>query len=290
MGVAGDLGDFDLVGILPLLGNNRATGRLRVTAGGDDVTLHLKLGQLDGVTSTRVPLRLGRVLAQRGLASELQIQEALRIQEAEGGARSLGEILVVRGWATEHQVAACVHDQCVLALSRALAAESGTFAYESGGQAPLRGPSLPLNAQTALLEALRLVDEVTRLRALLPSPQTSLVMNDLVDELFVPASDGEARIVGALRAGNWSWRDLVDLIPLDEPTALRTLIALRERGVIVTMSRGTGVLGTPPPVEADLEPLGPSGPRHGLENDDGPDHPSPGRSGSVVAGRSLVGP
>ena len=157
---------------------------------------------------------------------------------------------------TEAQVAACVHDQCVVALARVLAAETGTFAYESGALAPTRGPALPLNAQTALLEALRRVDEVTRLRALLPSPETALVMNELVDEVFVPVGEAESRIVGAVRAGVWSWRDLIDLVQLDEPTALRMLIALRERGVVVAKTFGIGALDNPPPVEANLVRLG----------------------------------
>jgi hypothetical protein len=247
--VAGELGDFDLVGILQLLGGNRASGRLRVTAGGDDVALYLDVGRVVAVTSSRLPLRLGRMLSQRGLVTERQLSDALRQQARDDTRRPLGEILVDRGWVTEADISACVHDQCVAVLARILAAGEGTFAYESGAQQPARGPSLPLEAHAALLEALRRVDELGRLRALLPPPDAPLAINHMTDTIFVPTGDVETQILGALRTGVWSWRDLVDLLQFDEPTLLRTLIALRERGVVVTRSGGNGAHQTESPDE-----------------------------------------
>ena len=86
--VMGELGHFDVAGILQLLGLRRATGRLQIVADGDDVSLYLADGRLILVTSSRLPLRLGRVLLQLR-----QLHEALREQESGGHARSLGCLL-----------------------------------------------------------------------------------------------------------------------------------------------------------------------------------------------------
>ena len=79
MSVAGELGHFDVAGILQVLAANHATGRLRFSANGDEVTLYLKDGLLTLATSARLPLRLGRVLQQRGLLTTRQLHEALRL-------------------------------------------------------------------------------------------------------------------------------------------------------------------------------------------------------------------
>jgi len=93
----GDLGDFGVVGILQLLANRRANGRLQLNAGGEELDLFLAEGQITLLTSSFLPPRLGRVLHQRGLLTTNQIHEALRIQAAEGHDRSLGEVVVGQG-------------------------------------------------------------------------------------------------------------------------------------------------------------------------------------------------
>jgi hypothetical protein len=68
---------------------------------------------------------------------------------------------------------------------------------------------------------------------MLPPADARLAINPLLGDMFVPANDDEVRIVGALRAGVGSWRDLVDLLQTDELIVLDALVALYERGVVV---------------------------------------------------------
>jgi hypothetical protein len=247
MQVAGELGDFDLAGIVQLLGGNRASGRLHVTTGGNHVALYLDAGRLVAVASTGLPLRLGRILRQHGLVTDRQVREALEVQKAEGRQRTIGEILVARGWVTEAQIDACVHEQCVAVLARVLAAGHGSFVYKQGVRPPTRARALMLEAHTALLEALRRVDELGRLRALLPPSDSILTVSDPIDDAAAPLSATEARIVGALGVGAATVRQLVDTVQVDEAMLLRALIALRERGVVVATSG------------RDAPPLNPSG-------------------------------
>jgi hypothetical protein len=233
MSVSGELGDFDLGGILQILAGNRASGRLHVSAEPDDVALFLEEGRLVAVASARLPLRLGRILRQQGLVSDAQVREALQIQKAEGRRRSLGEILVDRGWVTEEQVARSVENQCIVALARVMAAGSGTFSYKTGVRPPAKGPTAPIEPNAVLLEALHRMDKLVRLRAQLPSPTAPLAISAHLGNMFVPTSDDEFRVVGALRAGVDSWREMVDLLQADEVALLRALVALIDRGVVV---------------------------------------------------------
>jgi hypothetical protein len=256
MSVAGELGHFDLAGILQLLARNRATGRLRIAMGGDDIALYLEDGQLVAVTSARSPLRLGRMLRQRGLLNDRQLREALRQQEAEGGVRPLGAVLIDRGWVPAAKVKACAYEQCVAVLARALTAAAGTFTYLPDVRPSVRGLETALDTNRALLEALRRVDELARLRALLPPPHAPIEAGDLVDITVAARNEPEARVLSALRAGAGSWSELAELLPVDEATLLRTLVALRERGLVVAGAADKGVAAgspsAPPPAEADL--------------------------------------
>jgi hypothetical protein len=258
MQVAGELGDFDLAGIVQLLGGNRASGRLHVTTAGNHVALYLDAGRIVAVASTGLPLRLGRILRQHGLVTDGQIREALVLQKAEGRQRTIGQILVAHGWVTEAQIDACVHEQCVAVLARVLAAGQGSFVYKQGVRPPSRGPALPLEAHAALLEALRRVDELGRLRAQLPPPDSTLTVSDPVEDTAAPLTATEAQIVGALSIGIATVRDLVDNVQVDEAVLLRALIALRERGV-VSASAGR-----------DVQPLSPPNPRIGERPDRAP--------------------
>jgi hypothetical protein len=256
MSVAGELGHFDAAGILQLLAANRATGRLRFAAGGDEVTLYFEDGQVVLATSARLALRLGRVLRQRGLITARQLHEALRLQQGERSARSLGEVILAQGWVSQQEMAVCVHEQVVAMLVRVLAADGGSFAYTPDLRPPTRAPVVPLDAQHALLDAIGRVDQFAELRAIAPSAHAPLAVSDRVGVSVEAYNDPEQRILTALRAGADSWAQLADLLPMDETVLLRTVIRLRDRGLVVAGEGARGAtIGTraaPPPDEADL--------------------------------------
>jgi hypothetical protein len=256
MEVVGRLGDFDVAGILQLLGLRGATGRLEVAADGDRLTLFLERGRLAGAASERLPLRLGWVLVQRRLLDPGELREVLRQQAAEGRARPLGAIVVERGWATPAQVARCVEEQCVAALARALAAERGAFGYAPGGAGTAGIAATPLAPERALLEASRRSDELVRLRALLPDPRAALVPAPGAGA--APNGPAERAVLAALRAGAGCLADLGEGLPLDEAALLRAVIGLRERGLVAAEGEpdgpggglGRGDAGLPEVLEA----------------------------------------
>lgn len=264
MAVMGELGDFDIPGILQLLEMRRAVGRLKIMADGDDVSLFVREGKLELVTSSRLPLRLGRVLMQRGLLTPRQLHEALRQQEAEGHSRSLGAILVARHWVGSPDVVRCVQDQCIVVLARMIAAKHGTFVYTPGARPPGGVATFPIDAGRVLLEATRRVDELATLRAQLPHRNAPLAPSGRIDVSVAPRSPDEQQIIAVLQAGASSLGELADLLPIDEPVLLRTVVDMRRRGLLIAGQGASGadlgVPSAPPPSEDDLLGLLGSGP------------------------------
>jgi len=255
--VMGGLGHFDVAGILRLLGLRRATGRLQIVADGDDVSLYLADGRLILVTSSRLPLRLGRVLLQRNLLQPRQLHEALREQESGGHARSLGAIVVDRGWVSALDVARCVQEQCIVVLSRIIAAPVGTFVYSPDVATPPGVVTFPIDAGRVLMEATRRVDELAALRAQLPARYAPLAPSGRLDVTVATLTPDEEQVIAALRAGASSLGELTDLLPMDETLLLRTVVAMRHRGLLVAGQGAPGfeigMPGSSPPSDDDLD-------------------------------------
>ncbi|MDQ3515068.1 MAG: DUF4388 domain-containing protein [Chloroflexota bacterium] len=259
MTVMGELGHIDAAGLLQLLGSRRATGYLWITADGEEVGVYLSRGALSRVTSTRLSLRLGRILLQRGILQTRQLHEVLRDQQAGFETRSLGELLLVRGWITAETLASCVEEQSVAVLAKAIGARRGTFLYRPDEGPPTGVPSEVLNSNRILQEAIKRVREVQALRAQLPDVSAPLAPAVQIDVTIQSSTPVEDAILKALDAGANSLGELVDIVPVDEPVLLRTVIDMRRRGLIVAgqgdKGGALGVAKQPPPGDDDLERL-----------------------------------
>ncbi len=259
MTIMGELGCVDVPGVLQLLGSRRNTGLLWVTADGEEVGLYLEEGALAQVTSSRSPLRLGRVLVQRGMITAAQLHAALRAQDQGEETASLGELLIRRGWVTREGLNDCLEEQCISVLARAIRAERGTFLFQPNVRQPTASLTAPLNSNRVLMEAARRVDELSQLRDQLPPYQAPLSPGAQVDASTQGFSDAEARILKALEAGADSIAELVALLPMTEREVLINVIQMKKRGLIVSGIGGygdnTGVPAEPPPGEDDLERL-----------------------------------
>jgi hypothetical protein len=230
----GELSDISVADLLYLLSLRRQSGKLSISANGDEVNLFLSKGQLALVTSSNLTLRLGRMLVRLGMLDNLQLREALQEQESAGRSRPLGEILIDRGWISDEELSYCVEEQCVEILARVIAADHGIFVYNRGGAAPLRSELNPLNADHIVLEATRRTDELQRLRSLLPGPTATLALTPLVDELADTLSDSEIMIASALHSGADTLRDVTNTLGMDELALWRTILSMRERGLIMS--------------------------------------------------------
>jgi hypothetical protein len=229
----GELSDIGVADLLYLLALRRQTGKLSISTQGDEATLFLEKGQLSFVSSTNMSLRLGRMLIRLGYIEVEQLRTALKQQET-GHGKGLGRILIERGWITEAELARCVEEQCVEILSRVIAADRGMFIYQRSTTPPKRTENVPLNSDRIVLEATSRTDELMSLRKLLPDPSTPLMLSPKVDELSDTLSESEVFVAASLQAGAASLSEIASSVVMEEIALWRTVISLRERGLLLT--------------------------------------------------------
>lgn len=252
MAFMGELSDVGVADLLYLLGVRRLTGKLTINANAEEVNLFLEDGQLVLVTSTNLSLRLGRTLQRLGMVSAAQLRDALQEQDTVGFSRPLGSILLGRGWVTAEQLGRCVEEQCIDVLARVIAAEQGTFIYSRGVRAPHRTEVVPLNADRVLVEATKRTDELRTLRGLLPPPTAPLALAPQIEEIAESLSDAEVLIAATLLAGATSLVELGEKVAMDELALWRTVISLRERGLVVAGDAGLEATDAGPSGPSDI--------------------------------------
>jgi len=108
MAFMGELSDLGVADLLYLLALGRQSGKLSISANGDEVGIFIHKGQMALVTSSNPTLRLGRMLTRLGILSPERLREALLVQEQEESAKPLGAILIDRRFIIDTELAACV--------------------------------------------------------------------------------------------------------------------------------------------------------------------------------------
>lgn len=233
MAFMGELADIGVTDLLHLLDVRRQTGKLTISANGDEISLFLEEGRLVFVTSSNLSLRLGRVLLRLGLIDEIQLRKALQEQESGGTHRSLGRILVDRGWLAEYDLARCVEEQCIRAMARVIAGDSGVFVWTRGTRASMGVEVVPLNTDRILLEAIRRTDELMMLSDRLPPPDAPLLICTWKDDAIESMTEAEFQIASALQSTAGSLAELTEQVALEEVAIAQTVVSMRERGLIL---------------------------------------------------------
>ena len=243
MATIGELNDFGLVDLIDLLTRRKRSGRLAVKVAGQEVFLYFERGTLCHVTSNDITLRLGRMLVRQSIIDTPQLLGALHLQAESDPKRPLGAILIERGWITESDLDRCLEDQSVEVLSRAMTDENGMFVFDAGLTPTWPPEARPLDALALLEYAQERSEALAVLRQRLPPTGAPLLMAagtfddpSLAGSLSTP----EAMVVGVLRTGPKSYRELSTHLALDELSLGVAVITLVASGTIVTAGSGSG--------------------------------------------------
>jgi hypothetical protein len=229
----GELSDVGVADLLYLLALRRQTGKLAISANGDEASLFLDRGRLILVTSSNMALRLGRMLVRMNVLEPERLREVLQLQEQTGRGQPLGRLLLTHGYVTEEQLSACVEQQCVAILARVIAADRGIFVYHRGASVPPNTEIVPLNADRIVLEATRCTDELVTLRATLPDEHAPLMLSTTVEQVADTLTDAEVFVAAALQAGASSLVELTARLGMEQVALWRAAVSMRERGLLV---------------------------------------------------------
>jgi predicted transcriptional regulator len=229
----GELSDIGVADLLYLLALRRQTGKLAISANGDEINLFIDRGQLRLVTSSNMSLRLGRMLVQMNVLEPERLREVLQMQKQSENGNPLGHILLQHGYVTARQLYACVEEQCVAILARVIAADRGIFVYHRGVAISAQTEIVPLNSDRIVLEATRRTDELVTLRGSLPKANAPLMLATSIDNVADSLTDDEVFVAAALQAGASSLSELAPRLGIDEVAVWRTVVNMRERGLTV---------------------------------------------------------
>ena len=159
----GDLGTFFPSEVLQLLQLAQVDGRLEVSRGAQRVDLFFERGRPVFARTSGLAVRVGEILAHRGLVAPGALEAALETQRREPG-RRLGTLLIEAGAATAEQVRDAVHEALRRIVYGVLLWREGRFRFVPGEACVGEDIRIDLDLDRLILEGLRLADQARAAR------------------------------------------------------------------------------------------------------------------------------
>jgi hypothetical protein len=231
MSLKGKLETFYMSSLFQFLANDEKTGILTVTDAVEEVNIFLKEGVIVFATSSQDEYRLGNYLKKRGIVSDETLETCLQFTREEK--RSLGKILVLRGYLTREQFKEILHEQVREILYNVLLWKKGEFEYKDVAF-NIEGKLITeMNTTEVLLEASRRIDEWSVLQEQIPSDKVALKLTKLIEEEDeAKLGKNERRILNLIMDGTKTVRQLIDETGYDEFASYKVIYSLMLSGLI----------------------------------------------------------
>jgi CheY-like chemotaxis protein len=158
--LAGDLGFISIAEVMQMLELQRQTGVLKITYGDQEIALFFGEGRIDMAKSSNLPASflLGRFLVEDTVVDRKRLETLLN--EPDAASRLLGETLVERNLANEHQIRDALRRQTSELVYEAVRWKNGRFMFHVGQSSPEATLAhLGLAPGALLMEGFRRVDE-----------------------------------------------------------------------------------------------------------------------------------
>gem|GEM_PF-1258220 len=233
----GETSEIGVAELLSVLANRKHSGRLTIISDGEEVQIYLQDGKVVLVSSSNHALRLGRILVRLGLLEHTYIDAALREQDVQRGSRPLGQILIDSGWIEPEQLERAAEEQCIEALTQVIVSNHGSFMFNRDALPQTKKGLVALNTDRIVLEASRRADEMMTLKSLLPEPTARIAIAPRKsptnpDEI----NQHEKHVLDSIGAGASTLNELTRRVSIGEVALWRSIVRLRERGVIQVCS------------------------------------------------------
>jgi hypothetical protein len=169
MALGGDIQTFPARDLLEWLARRRASGRLTFTRGMTIRRFDLRDGRVTLANSSEEWTRLGRLLMDRNLIDDLDLESAL---ERCGPSLRLGEVLIDDGLINATQLGSVLAEKARALLLDALAWSDGSFQFDDQAQ--------PHRAEAGLppVDLFELVQKRPRLKRRPPDPAHPVPVSD----------------------------------------------------------------------------------------------------------------
>lgn len=172
MPLVGNLRDFALHDFLYLVDRGYKTGSLQLErpTTSDAAHLFFDKGKLLSVIRPHRRERLGEMLIRLGKITPQQLAQALYMQQS-GLHRPLGQLLVEQGVIGQPELQACIQQQIEETVYDLFAWREGEFKFQAGQRPEVDDVQslVPLPVENLIMEGVRRVDEMSRIRERIPS-------------------------------------------------------------------------------------------------------------------------
>jgi hypothetical protein len=223
--MGGDVAGIPLAEIMQVLQMQRQTGVLRVTNPRSTVTVFLRQGLVDFVSSRGQPeeFRIGRYFVQKGLATREQIDALVQSKQLPPG-KLLGEALVEQGVGTREDLSDALMRQSSELIYDVLRWPYGRFSFVREPFRPeAESARLGLGIAGLVLEGFRRVDEWRLMEGTINFDQTVFVDTaaldsvgegklTALDRMVVAAVNGQRSVNEVIKESNVSSFDAIKAV------------------------------------------------------------------------------
>ena len=231
----GKIGRFTLPEIFQLIANTQKSGTLGIQKDDDIVMVYFKKGQIIYAYGPRQTFHIGQLLKDRGRITLTQLDEAVSTQTKVKSSKRLGRILLEKRFIDRADLEEVVRSQIEELIYSLLSWESGSFKFYENQFPTDEDIIVSLSVENVILEGLRRLDEINRIREAIP---------DFSQVLTITPAPPERKKEISLQSEEWNLLSLVngrrtisevaDASDLPRMDALAKLAALKLAGLVAT--------------------------------------------------------
>jgi hypothetical protein len=198
----GNIERFTLPEIFQLVSASRKTGTLGIQRDDNIVMVYFRDGAVIYGYGPRKTYHIGRMLVDMGRISPGQLDESIALQAADSGrGKRLGQILVEKRFIDRADLEQVVRRQVEELIYSLMSWDRGSFKFYENQFPTEEEITVRLSTENVVLEGLRRLDEMTRLKDALPDFSTVFAV--------APSEPGQKREI-SLQPEEWNVLALVD--------------------------------------------------------------------------------
>jgi len=175
----GNISRFKIPEIFQLLANSCKTGTLGIQKDDDIVMVYFKNGRIIYAYGPRQSRHLGQLLKEKGKIDDSQLRDAVNTQAGVSLSKRLGHVLIEKGFIDRTDLAEAVSEQIQELIYSLLSWEEGSFKFYDNQYPTREEITVDLSVENVILEGIRRIDEVNRLKEHLPDYGTPLKIDTI---------------------------------------------------------------------------------------------------------------
>jgi hypothetical protein len=235
----GKIERFTLPEIFQLISTGRKTGTLGIQRGDDIVMVYFKDGSVIYGYGPRKTYHVGRMLVEKKRITPEQLDEAIAEQSNQiSSGKRLGQILIEKGYIDRADIAEVVREQVEELIYSLMSWDNGSFKFYENQYPTEEEITVNLSTENVVLEGLRRLDEISRLKDCLPDFSTvyTLATNESGKRREISLEPKEWNVL-ALVDGCRDVNEIVEASSLESMETLQRLASLHLAGLITAADK-----------------------------------------------------